>query len=57
MIRMDPFNNNKKDYYDMLFSNLSGNRLLSFYLEDIYLTMEDRSKNRKITLEKMFNSF
>ena len=41
----------------MIFSNLSGNRLLGYYLEDIFLTMEDRSKNKKITLEKMFNSF
>jgi len=57
MIRMDPLNNNKKNYYDMVFSNLSGDRLLSYYLEDVYLTMDDRSKNRKITLEKMFNCF
>ena len=57
MIRMDPLNVNKKTYYDLIFRNLSGNRLLGYYLEDIFLTMEDRTKNRKITLEKMFNSF
>ena len=50
MIRTDPENENKRNYYDMIFSNLSGHRLLSYYLEDVFLTMDDRSKNRKITL-------
>ena len=57
MIRMDPENENKRNYYDMIFSSLSGHRLLGYYLDDVFLTMDDRSKNRKITLEKMFCNF
>jgi hypothetical protein len=34
----------------MIFGNLSGQRLLSYYLDDVFLTMDDRSKNKKITL-------